>query len=55
MNQSSALLHGGGTPTSNATLMENKRPRGLKADVFSSKFAMSIIGLCAKSGVRKRN
>ena len=35
-------------------LLYNKRPGGLKADVFF-KFAMIIIGLCAKIGARKQN
>ena len=38
-----------------SSLLYNKRPGRLKADVFFFKCAMIIIGLCAKIGARKQN
>ena len=43
-----------GKKTSFSQLVKNKKPRGLNMDAFF-KFAMIIIGLCAKSEAHKLN
>ena len=43
-----------GKKTSFSQLSKNKRPGGLNVDAFFFKFAMIIIGLCAKSEDHKQ-